>query len=167
MQYTYIYIMKRSVSLSTYSFIISCIGLFILVGLFFYEYFHGYHWQTYIMGAIILLLCTSAIIYLPLTVSVDDKQLSVNRSLCSKRIPLNEIASIVLCSPTMAERRICGSGGWFGYWGWFHERDLGKYFAYYGKASDCFLVTLKNGKKYMLGCKDPQSIVDFVNNKIS
>ena len=102
-----------------------------------------------------------------MSISVDDKYLSVNRSLWPKRIPLNEIASIALCSPTMAERRICGSGGWFGYWGWFGERDLGKYFAYYGKASDCFLVTLKNGRKYMLGCKDPQSIVDFTGKKIS
>ena len=159
--------MKRSVSLSTYSFIISCIGLLILVGLFFYEYLHGYHWQTYILGAIILLLCTSAIIYMPMSISVDDKYMSVNRSLWSKRIPLNEIASLALCSPTMGERRICGSGGWFGYWGWFSERDLGRYFAYYGKASDCFFVTLKNGRKYMLGCKDPQSIVDFISKKMA
>ena len=69
-----------------------------------------------------------------------------------------------MCAPTMGTIRICGSGGWFG---WFSEKDLGKYFAYYGKASDCFLVTLKNGKKYMLGCKDTPKMVNAINEKIN
>lgn len=159
--------MKRSVSLSSYSIIISCIGLLILAGLCVYEYLHGFQWQTYILGAVILLLFTSALIYMPVSISADDRTLSVNRPLCHKSLPLAEIKSIKLCQPTMGARRICGSGGWFGYWGWFSERDLGKYFAYYGKASDCFLVTMKNGRKYMLGCKAPETIVDFVNQRIN
>ncbi|MBE6230681.1 MAG: hypothetical protein E7119_08940 [Bacteroidales bacterium] len=36
----------------------------------------------------------------------------------------------------------------------FHEHDSGKYFAYYGRSSDCFLVELKDGRKYLLGCKN-------------
>lgn len=66
----------------------------------------------------------------------------------------------------MGALRICGSGGFFGYWGWFKERDLGKYFAYYGKSSDCFLVTLKSGNKYMLGCTEPEEMVDFINKNL-
>ncbi len=50
----------------------------------------------------------------------------------------------------MAERKICRSGGFFGYWGWLSEPSIGKYFAYYGKASDCSLVELKNGKRYLI-----------------
>ncbi|WP_300877569.1 PH domain-containing protein [uncultured Duncaniella sp.] len=67
----------------------------------------------------------------------------------------------------MAEKRICGSGGFMGYWGWFSERDLGKYFAYYGKASDCFLVTMKDGRKYMLGCQNPAEMVDAINARLT
>lgn len=65
-----------------------------------------------------------------------------------------DIAEVKLCQPTMGAIRICGSGGFFGWYGWFREGDIGKYFAYYGKSSDCFLVTLKDGRKYMLGCTD-------------
>ncbi len=54
-----------------------------------------------------------------------------------------------------------------GYWGWFSERDLGKYFAYYGKASDCFLVTMKDGRKYMLGCQNPAEMVDAINARLT
>lgn len=67
----------------------------------------------------------------------------------------------------MGERRVCGSGGWFGYWGWFHDRELGRYFAYYGKSSDCFLVRLRNGRSYVIGCQNPQTIIDEVCRKIS
>lgn len=66
----------------------------------------------------------------------------------------------------MGEKRIFGSGGFFGWYGWFSEADLGKYFAYYGKASDCFLVTLKNGRKYMLGCADAPAMVAEIRSNI-
>lgn len=104
---------------------------------------------------------------MPLSITATDKHLTVNRPLWAKRLALDEISSIALCQPTMGAMRICASGGWFGYWGWFSERDLGKYFAYYGKASDCFLVTMKNGKQYMIGCQNPSAIVDFVQSRIN
>lgn len=102
-----------------------------------------------------------------MAVSVDDRNLCVHRNLGVKCIPLGEIESIKLCQPTMTERRICGSGAFCGYWGWFSERDLGKYFAYYGKASDCFFVILKNGRKYMLGCENPGEIVEAIEKRIA
>ena len=103
---------------------------------------------------------------MPLSISVDKESLNINRPLKIKSIPLPEITDVRMCAPTMGTIRICGSGGWFGWYGWFSEKDLGKYFAYYGKASDCFLVTLKNGKKYMLGCKDAPEMVKAINNRI-
>lgn len=69
--------------------------------------------------------------------------------------------------PTMGEKLLLGSKGCCGYWGWFSERDLGKYFAYYGKASDCFFVRLKDGRQYMLGCRNPQTITDYISKRIS
>ena len=101
-----------------------------------------------------------------MSISVDEANLNINRSLRIKSIPLKEIKSVKLCPPTMAEKRICGSGGWFGYWGWFSEPSIGKYFAYYGKASDCFLIELKDGKKYLLGCADAPLMVERISSKI-
>lgn len=104
---------------------------------------------------------------MPLSISLGNESLNINRPLKIKSIPLSDIAETRLCAPTMGAKRICGSGGWFGWYGWFSERDLGKYFAYYGKASDCFLVTLKDGKKYMLGCKDAPEMVNAIKEKIN
>ena len=118
-------------------------------------------------SAVIILLSLSTLFFMPLSISLDSQRLSIHRPLKIKSIPLSEIAEVRLCSPTMNAVRICGSGGWFGWYGWFKEKDLGKYFAYYGKASDCFLVTLKDGKKYMLGCKDAPEIVDAIKNRIT
>lgn len=53
-----------------------------------------------------------------------------------------------------------------GYWGKFREADLGTYFAYYGRASDCFLVTLNDGRRYMLGCADAPAMVSELLKEI-
>ena len=113
------------------------------------------------------MLFLSTLYYMPLSISLDNDSLSINRPLKIKSIPLSDIAEAVLYPSTMGAIRICGSGGWFGWYGWFKEKDLGKYFAYYGKASDCFLVTLKDARKYMLGCKDAPEMVNAINERIT
>ena len=48
----------------------------------------------------------------------------------------------------------------------FKEGDIGRYYAFYGKASDCFLIRLKNGDKYMLGCENPAEMVRYIRSQI-
>lgn len=141
----------------------SAIGLIVLIACMFYC---RDNWGVYVIGAILILLCVAALFYMPFSISVNDTNLYINRSLKIKSIPLKEIKSVKLCPPTMTEKRICGSGGWFGYWGWFSEPSIGKYFAYYGKASDCFLIEQKNGKKYLLGCDDAPTMVEYLSERI-
>ncbi len=158
--------MKKKVILSTYAMINP---IAIIAFLFVFSYWQlskGEEWPVYLLSGIISLLCLMALFYAPISISLSDKDLSVNRSLKIKDIPLSDISSVRLCPPTMAERRLLGSGGFFGYWGWFSEPSIGRYFSYYGKASDCFLVTLKNGKKYMLGCKDAPEMVNAIQSKL-
>ncbi len=159
--------MKRTVKMSTYSMVMSIIGIMIMAGMYFYVLRNGQIWLAYVIAAMVLVICGGVLIYMPMSISVDDKALHINRSLMQKTIPLADIKSIELIQPTMAERLIIGSRGWFGYWGRFSEATLGRYFAYYGKASDCFLVVLKDGRRYMLGCDDPASVVDYVKARIA
>lgn len=118
---------------------------------------------------IILVVCVvplaAALFYAPVSVSVDEKEVSVHSLLKSHTIPMRRITSAELYMPTMGALRIFGSGGFMGYWGIFKEGDVGRYMAYYGKSSDCFLVRLDNGDKYVLGCQDPTAIVEYINNK--
>ncbi|MCM1142111.1 MAG: PH domain-containing protein [Muribaculum sp.] len=156
--------MKRKVNLSTYSMIMSVLGLIVLVA---WLYYCRDNWGLYVIGASLILLCGAALFYMPMSISADSANLNINRPLKIKSIPLKAIETVKLCSPTMTEKRICGSGGWFGYWGWFSEPSIGKYFAYYGKASDCFLVELKNGKKYLISCADAPKMVEVISERIS
>ena len=105
--------------------------------------------------------------YAPLSLTVDERNITVNSLLKRHRIPLRNVKEVELFQPTMGALRICASGGYMGYWGIFKEGDVGRYVGYYGKASDCFLVRMKNGDKYVLGCKDPAAAMDYINAVIS
>ncbi len=156
--------MKQRVELSTYSIIITILCLGVLTWSIFMipETWWQIGWGSFIV--ILLIVC---LYYMPLSIATDEQGIYVNRSLKIKTIPLDKVTSVRLCPPTMGAIRICGCGGFLGYWGWFRERDLGKYFAYYGKSSDCFLVTLADGRKYMLGCKNAPQMVEYISRHIS
>lgn len=104
----------------------------------------------------------------PVSVTAADGALSVLRVIGRRRvIPYSDIVSIEVYQPTMGTRRVCGSGGFMGYWGWFREYNGAElYFAYYGRSSDCFLVTLRDGKRYVIGCREPQTIIDAVRTAL-
>ena len=155
--------MKQTVKLSTFSITLSALSLIVLLVS---AYYCRDNWGLYLIGALIIALMMLTLFYMPMSTTCSADELLIQRSLRIKSIPLSDIQSVKLCPPTMAEHRLCGSGGWFGYWGWFSEPSIGKYFAYYGKACDCFLVTLKNGKRYKLGCQNPSDMVDYINSQI-
>lgn len=157
--------MTQKVTYSNYSRIITLCTLALLVVPFLIQLRRDTVIAAFI-GGIIMLLLAGALWYAPVSVSLDGRELSVRRPLRSKKISLADIASVDLCPPTVAERRICGSGGFLGYWGRFYEPSVGRYFAYYGKASDCFLVTLRDGRRYMLGCNNAPTMVEALKKSL-
>lgn len=158
--------MKRRVFYSTYTMTVSTILLAFLCYMGYRSINKDDEFAMWLYFGVTVFFCLMALLFAPLSISLSDTDLSIHRSFRIKNIPLTEISSVKLCPPTMAERRLFGSGGFFGYWGWFSEPSIGRYFAYYGKASDCFLVTLKNGKKYVLGCQDAPKMAEAIAGKI-
>ncbi len=116
--------------------------------------------------AIYLILFVSALFYGAAYIKVDNDNIVMGSLLRSKKIPLDEVESVRLFQPTMGAIRVFASGGFMGYWGVFREGDVGKYYGFYGKASDCFLVRLKDGKQYVLGCDDPAAVVAYIDARI-
>ena len=155
--------MKQQVKLSTFSFISTIACLVLLIGCTFIipEIEWQIGWSIFVVIMLIISLC-----YMPMSIGADENAIYINRSLKIKAIPMADVVSVKLCPPTMGAIRVCGSGGFLGYWGWFKERDLGKYFAYYGKASDCFLVELSTGHKYMLGCQNAPEMVEYIAKQL-
>ena len=156
--------MKQPVILSTFSLIITIVSNALIISIIFYNNPPVYVQVS--LGVIWGMTVLASLFYMPISISADQTAIYINRSLRIKAIPIQDVASVKLCPPTMGAIRICGSGGFFGYWGWFKERDLGKYFAYYGRSSDCFLIELKNGRKYMLGCKKAPEMVEYIQSLI-
>lgn len=159
--------MKHKVKLSGWSTGISLFCMGVIVAVMLFGAYKNDPWLLYPEAVFIIVFNLFALWYAPLYISVDKENISVHRSLRIKDLPLREVVSAELCPPTMGERRVFASGGYLGYWGWFREKPEGKYFAYYGRASDCFLVTLRDGRKYMLGCENPGPVVDFIKAHIN
>lgn len=159
--------MTSKVKFSTFSLIITAIYFITLVAFTLLKLQQGHEITAYIFSAIIVVACSTALFYAPVKLTATDSALEIWRSLSCKSIPYSEIKSVFLNKPTIAEKRLFASGGFFGYWGWFSESTVGKYFAYYGKASHCFIITLKSGKAYRLGCENPEEMVQYISAKIN
>lgn len=152
--------MKQKVYLSTFSIVTTLASIALFLFLMFFNQ-PPVAVQLALAGCLALMLL-SGLYYMPLSIGADRYAIYINRSLRIKAIPMQEVKSVRICHPTMGAVRICGSGGFMGYWGWFRERDLGRYFAYYGRSSDCFLVELHSGRKYILGCRNASQMVEYI-----
>lgn len=113
---------------------------------------------------VIAIIC--ALLYAPLYIMADADKLYMGSVLRKRALNMHDIAGVELFSPTMGAMRIFASGGFMGYWGMFREGDVGRYYGFYGKASDCFMVRMKNGDKYVLGCDNPEAMVVYIKSRL-
>lgn len=118
-----------------------------------------------LLGIFLILFITS-LFFGAAYIKADSHYIIMGSLLRGKKIPMADVESVELFQPTMGALRIVASGGYMGYWGLFREGDIGKYYGFYGKASDCFLVRMKDGRKYVLGCNNPAKMVDYIQSQL-
>lgn len=157
--------MFSRVRLSTYSLLLSLITVVILIAACIYCFRET-------PKLILLLIILGGILFFsmwfaPVSISADPDFVSIKTILRCFRLPVGDIVSIERFQPTMGAVRVCGSGGFMGYWGIFSEGDVGKYKAFYGKASDCFMIIMRNGEKYLLGCQEPEEMIKYIKEQIT
>ena len=156
--------MESKVKLSTFSLMLTLILTGVLIVAV--SYFLWNHEDKGIIGAVILFfMLISGWLYGPVTIAADEKSITIKSVLRKQRLDISNIESVELFQPTIGSIRIFASGGYMGYWG-VYRGYIGRYIAYYGKSSDCFLISMKNGDKYVLGCENPEEMVNFINSKI-
>lgn len=114
--------------------------------------------------AVYLILILLTLFRSPWYVEADADRVTMGSILHKRKIRTDAIESVELFKPTMGAIRICASGGFLGYWGIYREGDIGRYVAFYGKSSDCFLIRMKNGDKYVVGCADPSAMVGYIRD---
>lgn len=113
--------------------------------------------------------CTilAALYYCPISVSVDAGEVKIRRLLSGyKKFKISEIEATDICYPSAGGKRICGSGGFFGYWGYFSDKIIGQYFGYYADRSQCFYIRLKNKRQYVISCHDYADIVKDIQSHL-
>ena len=158
--------MEANVKFSLFSKIITIVVFGLLIGIGVYCAFSGDS-----KGMIVLIICLILLIpslyYSPKSIKADDKTITINTYLSKHKLLISNIENVDYYLPVMGNLRICASGGLMGYWGIFRGMDIGNYMAYYGKSSDCFLVRMKNGDKYVLGCENPDAMMKYIESKLN
>lgn len=156
--------MKSKIKLGTYASVITtlvivifCVGMFVT---------WGNDHKFYLLCIIFLFMILFGLFYYPVSLETTDNALVIHRLLKAKTIPYSEIKSVDYFYPSAGGLRLCGSGGFMGYWGYFHDMIIGNYFGYYGNRDKCILVKLKSGMQYVLGCEDQAAILNILNENI-
>ncbi len=116
---------------------------------------------------IYLALFIPALFYAPGYIRATPDFIIMGSLLRKRLIAMSDVESVELYQPTMGAIRLLASGGFMGYWGLFREGDVGRYYGFYGKASDGFMVRMKNGDKYVLGCADPEEMVKYIRSNMT
>ena len=129
----------------------------------------GWTWGWIILG-ILFIWWIFALCFTPLDVYADDDEVRIRRPFKTKRIRMSEIQSATPYDAAGAEGKksvMSSPVRVFGKWGKYRDNKIGDYFAYYGKPGNTVLITLKNGKKYVVGGSDAKALSDYINSKIS
>ncbi|MDE6267305.1 MAG: PH domain-containing protein [Muribaculaceae bacterium] len=120
------------------------------------------------IGSVILTgILLSGMFYAPISIEATSGGVVIHRILKKKRIVCTDIAKVERCYPSGGGIRLCGSGGFMGYWGYFHDIVIGTYFGFYGDRSQCILLKLKSGKQYVISCEKPDEMLVEIEKNIN
>ena len=161
--------MKSKVKLSTFSSVVT-IAVIILMGvLIFVSIQEGEAFYVAIPLILIFIIC--GLFFAPIAIVATDNNIIIKAPLNKLLIPIEDIASVEKFQPIMSpfkmvRIRLFASGGFMGYWGIFYDPVIGKFNGYFGDSNSCFLLTKKNGEKYVLGCQNPEEMVEYIQRLI-
>lgn len=121
-----------------------------------------------LFGVIIILSAIMyAIYWAPNFIRITDDALILHKLLGRLTFPFDKIKTIDIYQLEGTHARLCGSGGLFGYTGLFYNKQIGKYSSYVGSYRQIFLITMANGKKYLLSCENRDQVVSLVKAKLT
>lgn len=108
---------------------------------------------SYLLIAVIL----GSLAYAPLYIEVTVDSLIVKRVFGSLVIPRSNIVSIGLYTSRFGVRKF-GSGGLFGYLGWFWTSEVGNYFSYSTDENSQILIVTPT-RKYVISCEKREELL--------
>lgn len=156
--------MKSKVALSTYCKVITfALIILLIIGIVSCCDNESKLWALVVIS---IALISFSLFYFPTSIETTNSSLIIHRFLKSKIIPYTSISSADTCIPSAGGLRLCGSGGFLGYWGYFNDIIIGTYFGYYGNRNQCILIKLKNGMQYVVSCEEPIQMISSINDHL-
>lgn len=120
-----------------------------------------------VCGIALIEMIVMGLYYCPVSIIVTQNQLLIRRFFTSKNVPLNEIVSVEIYSGSTRFLKVCGSGGMFGFYGWYKNKELGRFFIYATNLKELICITLISGKKYMISCEDARNMYNEIHHRLS
>lgn len=146
---------------------VAVVALFLGLGLFFMRDGGNDVYIAFFLWGLLALLCLAAMCFYPLEVQVGEGSLNIAFPLRNKTIPLAEIVKAEPYQVTMNFVRLMGSGAFFGWWGWFVNQELGRFMVYATDLDHVFHVELRNGRKYVISCSDPEAMCSAIRRAMN
>lgn len=99
----------------------------------------------------------------PQRLEIGEKKLVILRRYKSITIYADEVFSVdpLPKSGLSGAIRTCGVGGCFGYFGSYYKSNIGAFKLYATAFDHLFLIRLKNGKKIVISCAEPEKMSHF------
>lgn len=121
---------------------------------------------TIITGLVILghIFCLSQ---MPVNIKIENNKFLLNKLIGRLEIDINDIVDSGMLTGDMGVR--FGSGGSFGFLGYFKNEKLGEYTAYVRDTDNKFYIKLRDNKTYVFSCENPQKLlqnIQIFKNKI-
>lgn len=116
--------------------------------------------------AIIFIVATfvGCILLMPTSITIDDTSININRMMSKTLILKKDIIFIRPKESKNSDIRTFGSGGFFGYLGYFHAYNWGKYTAYVTDGNNMIAIETTK-KRYVVSCENPQTLIDSIKNR--
>lgn len=98
-------------------------------------------------------------------VTVDDSALVIHRQIGKVRIPLNVITKVETKDEIGLDLRLWGISFFFGHYGLFYNRSLGRYRAYV-KNGDQLVVVHTPNRVHVFSCERREELIAMLNERI-
>lgn len=123
-------------------------------------------WPSPLLWVPLVLLCIIteiAFFMAPRGIKIDDNSIFVNSTNWFRRLPFAKIEKIERYYEDRIadDRPLLCSYGFMGYWGRYRSPQFGIYHACYGDCRQCLLVTMCDGRHYVIGCKDTEALLNL------
>ncbi len=133
--------------------IITLIALAI-IGFGLYKLGNEGHLEFFILLLSATLYCFA---YTPIYIEVTEDALFIKRLIGTVVIHRKDIMAINAYKSNCAVRKF-GSGGLFGYLGWFYTGEIGNYFSYTTDENNQILIITKH-RKYVISCERREELL--------